>query len=74
MALAYQATYRDKRGCIRDYAFGETPADAAREVFARNPKAERVMCCDAFFDELSGNRWRGNGQNIHWLGRHEVTL
>ena len=40
MALEYEATFRNKRGFIRDRQFAETRNEAARQLFERNPTAK----------------------------------
>jgi hypothetical protein len=71
MALAYEATFRTKRGSIRDYQFAETREEAARLLFERNPTARTVQTCNAYFDEIE-HRMRGNGTNIQWIERERV--
>jgi hypothetical protein len=71
MALAYEATFRDKRGAVRDRQCAETREEAARQIFARNSTAITVQTCEAYFDQLAG-RLLGNGMDIRWLSRHEL--
>ena len=64
----HEATYRNKRGQVLDRQFAPTREEAARLLLERNPNAKSVQCCNASFDEASGEM-RGNGMNISWIGR-----
>lgn len=67
----FEATFRNKRGSIRDTEYAITRESAARALFKRNKTARTVQTCKAYYD---GSRPRGNGMDIRWLSREEVKL